>query len=587
MSAAQSHLTDAHYGYDVVVAIAQAAINNTLKRKLLLAAATGTLPPPVSAYYGLDNAGNIFEMDEATVLAQTNGTDPFSVQTWTGSGSMTPELANLTNENSQFYYGFRVQIGLPLGNAANLPDILTFHYDKQSVTYNMLCHQFQFAVVNYGHKGLASFYNTAQPDGQPWIFTADVKLSKMNDTSNLPPIVQQQLQQMGGQFSVQKLLLEVDNPLLQNTPTLSGVPVGVISDTLSADFLGKYFDSVKANGLEVLNYSIVEPAAAQGLQISDSTIYSAPFVDGNGQAIISLNTDQVQLSTVNYLCSTAGHTLPVATPFSWNWLDTDRDLECFDGVVAVNRNRMIDYFQQVLTPYIMVNSYASQVRVTADGFDADYDWSLTSGQQPTVWNLGSNTGSSNTAIISSVGQSIEAALGIAGTGNVLSFSYTSTSSDSAGLDGDVGKMTLTPTITASVQFAGNTVTISQHLVIYAYVNHLSSGTGGNVIDKMITDVYEIGIGGNGQLTFVKDATRSQVIDNSQTPSVNGFLNFFNKVNELISDVQEWANSFVPTAFTDIPLSNLQSFVFPGGESFVFEDVSFSSNLDLVAHIRMK
>jgi hypothetical protein len=136
MSIAQSNLAGAGYGYDVVVAIAEIVINNILKQKFLMQAAMGTLPPPVTAYYGLDDSGNVFEMDQAAVLSQTKGIDPFAVPSWNGTGAVPSGVAAITGQDSQFYYGFRAQLGLPAGNPDQLPDILHFHSDVQSVRYD-------------------------------------------------------------------------------------------------------------------------------------------------------------------------------------------------------------------------------------------------------------------------------------------------------------------------------------------------------------------------------------------------------------------------------------------------------------------
>ena len=46
----------------------------------------------------------------------------------------------------------------------------------------------------------------------------------------------------------------------------------------------------------------------------------------------------------------------------------------------------------------------------------------------------------------------------------------------------------------------------------------------------------------------------------------------------------WARSFASTNLTDVPVSFVQNFVFPGGSTFSFTDASFSDNQDLVSHI---
>lgn len=105
-----------------------------------------------------------------------------------------------------------------------------------------------------------------------------------------------------------------------------------------------------------------------------------------------------------------------------------------------------------------------------------------------------------------------------------------------------------------------------------------------MIDKVIIDVYDISTA-NGQLVFTKDAGRSQVADNSQSPSINGLLNFFNNVNDIIADIKNWMEAFVITNFTDIPASAIQNFVFPGGNTFSFTNSAFSDNLDLITYIK--
>jgi hypothetical protein len=134
---------------------------------------------------------------------------------------------------------------------------------------------------------------------------------------------------------------------------------------------------------------------------------------------------------------------------------------------------------------------------------------------------------------------------------------------------------------ASVVFSGNTIVITQHLVIYVYVNSLSSSADGNVVDKTITDTYTLTASDDGKMLMKLDTSTNDV---SQTPSVNGFLNFFTSINDLINAVKNWLNGFIPTTFTDIPVAGLQNFVFPGGNTFSFKDVIFSDNQDLVTHI---
>jgi hypothetical protein len=603
MSAIQSNLSSGQYGYDVVMATSQASINTALMRSYIQEGVpnkslpiidklpirfTVNNPPMITMYYGLNDAGGHYQMDEATVLSQTNNTDPFTVPAWDGNSVMPEVVANLNSPDSYFAFGFRAQLGLPNTDLSALPNIIVLDPHGQSVTYNMMCASFQVVECIFGREGMVRYLNCSQSPDDPWIFTSSVPLAKLNDATGLPLAVQNQINQLSGSFSVQKLLLDVDNASLESIPAMSGIPPNSdLYDSLNKDFLDEYFKSIKTNGQQVLNYTITIPGADPStLKITDVAMYADAFIDSNGAPVSPPNPDQQNLSTLNYLCSTAGKTMPTPAQFSWNWLDNDTDMSQYDGVIAINRDTFVSYFETLLTPFIAHNCYLSHV--TVSGVKPDYNWSLTSGQTPNILKIGStanNAGSGIDGIVAMIGKAEAAATGALVTGTVLTYSYNSTSSDQAGLNGDIGKMTLSPSIVATVAFSGNSIIITQHLVVYLYMNHLSSGAGGNVIDKIITDVYDIQVSGDGQLLFVKDTVKSQSIDDSKSPSVNGFLNFFNNVNDLISDIQNWMDAFVPTNFTDIPVSAIQNFVFPGGNTFSFKEVIFSDNLDLIAYIK--
>jgi hypothetical protein len=73
-------------------------------------------------------------------------------------------------------------------------------------------------------------------------------------------------------------------------------------------------------------------------------------------------------------------------------------------------------------------------------------------------------------------------------------------------------------------------------------------------------------------------------DNSKNPSTNSFLNFWTDLNSIIDSIKDWARNVVPTALTDVPVSVLQDFVFPGGKTFTFTQVAFSKAGDLTSEI---
>jgi hypothetical protein len=265
--------------------------------------------------------------------------------------------------------------------------------------------------------------------------------------------------------------------------------------------------------------------------------------------------------TLNYLCATNNDTLPDTTQagFGWNWIEPNETSQ-FDGVAALNRNTLAQYYDQQLRGYVENNCYspAGQIKVYLCGsLDEDicYQWGLVNFQEPTV--TFPNSGPI-----------------------VLSYEYQSpTVGDESGLD--IGKMVMSSSFSLQVSFQGNTIVIVQHLIIWTYVNYLASSASGNIVDKQITDTYTLDIDDTGQIVA---SLQSVPVDNSQTPNENGFLNFFCDVNTLANDVYQWAQGCYETQLTDIPASVVQSFIFPGGSTFSFADVNFSANQDLVSHI---
>lgn len=93
MSTQQSNLSSAKYGYDVVVATSQFSINNTLLQILYDKSSVAPNGNRISCH---GRPGNYYQMDQATVLAQTGNIDPFSVPAWNGSGAMPSGVTAFT-----------------------------------------------------------------------------------------------------------------------------------------------------------------------------------------------------------------------------------------------------------------------------------------------------------------------------------------------------------------------------------------------------------------------------------------------------------------------------------------------------------
>jgi len=553
-SAVPSNLSNAKYLYDFVVAATQDSINATM-----MAFLAQLREPVVTICYVADAHGIPTPIDYETLKANARGTDPFSIpaNVDVGTSEAVQDLFTV-----RFMLGFRARLGLPhVGDPASLPDIVQLGTTASSAVFNMYCST--FTIVQYTPSSgytPASWMNISQSPNSPWVFTSivDLRLENVPGTAYhlLPADVQQKIQNLGSNaFSVQQLLFDLSNARLQSQPKIaSGVAPGTPAyNALQTSFLGAYFAQMQADGQPLLGCSITTTdAPASTLKPTSLDLMVNAYLDDQSKQVGG------PLTTLNYLCSVGGKPLSTPSNFSWNWVPDAVAQQDHDGVASINRNTLANYFRTMLTPYVQQNCLLTWTHVWLSGFldgVVNYSWKLTQGQTPTVTTPATGA-------------------------TVLSYAYSSESSDEAGLNGDMGSLKLKNDYTLTVAFTGKTIVITQHQVIYVHASVLATRDGGNVVDKTITDTYNLNVDESGRLV----AKLSPVVhDASVDPRANGFLNFFADVNSLLADVEEYAQYFKGTEL-DIPINVIQDFVFPGGKTFVFKNVGFSDYQDLVSFI---
>lgn len=553
MSIDQSFLSSPRYGYPLVVATTQRSINATMKA--YLAALT---QPLVEICYVADELGNPQPISLAELMQRSGGVDPFTVPAGTNPDS-DPSLLAL--RAARFMVGFKAQIGLPPGlPPLEIPDIVVFGQDHASVTFRLICASFQVVALRIGGYGPASWLNAQQPEGAPWMFVSTVNLREVTvgsqDYGTLPPAVQASIASYGpGTFGVQQLLFDLDKASLRGVPSIEGVePGSTLYTVLQQDFLGTYFAQMQADGQPVLGCTVTRIGQTRStLEVTNVALQLGPHVDESGQIVPAPTPQQQQSATLNYLCAVDNQNPLPPVPFGWNWLQSG---DAVDGVVALNRDVFAAHIRDQISPYARRACVLPWVRVWLDGGDLWYSWSGTSYQTPTVE-------------LPAAGET------------VLTMRYSAEAEDEAGLWGAAGAMKLSSAYDMSVTFSGDRITIRQHLKIYAWVRVLATDDGGNVVDKTVTSTYTLAVDAYGNLTA---ALSSDTTDDSKTPGVNGFLDFFTDLNSLAESVREWGDEISEAQLDDIPLAVIRAFVFPGGNSFVFKDVVFSANQDLVARI---
>ncbi|KRF46760.1 hypothetical protein [Terrabacter sp. Soil810] len=556
MSATQSCLSDPRFGYDFVVATTQESINASMKEFL-----SGLTEPVVTMCYVADATGKPQAIAHADLVAEAQGSDPFIVPP-DADPATNQDLKNLLA--ARFMMGFRAQLGIPPAEPkADVPNVVTLGADTGSVAFNLLCSEFDVVQLmpGGGYSAQPTWMNVSQPSDAPWVFTSKVDLLmtevSQSEFSGLPAAVRSQVMALGGDpFSVQQLLFDLDNAALETTPVISGVEPGTdLYTVLNETFLGSYFAQLKAQGQPLLGCVITQPSAPPATLVPTGLeLEVCPLLNDDSSPIPSPTPQQAGLATLNYLCSAGGDTLPPAVAFSWNWIDPLPEQQA-DGVMAINRGAFARYLEAQLYSYTSSNCYQPVVEVD-DYKVAGVSWTtgLTPDQAPTVTYPNDES-------------------------TLISFTWTADAHDESG--NTFGEEWMTSSFSLAVTYAGNIMTVTQHLVIYLKIRSLATYGSGNVVDITVVDTYTLAATQAGALAVTMTSTRT---DNSKNPSTNSFLNFWTDLNSIIDSIKDWARNVVPTALTDVPVSVLQDFVFPGGKTFTFTQVAFSKAGDLTSEI---
>jgi hypothetical protein len=288
------------------------------------------------------------------------------------------------------------------------------------------------------------------------------------------------------------------------------------------------------------------------LDLTNLNFEVSPYVDQNGQPYSNPTPEQQQMATLNYLCATNNNNLPPSVQFSWNWVDIS-DQSNFDGVISINRNTFVQYLTAPLVSF--ATQYCLKPTVEIDESDMKYYFNCWfTYQTPTVTT--SPTGN-----------------------NVMNLSYYATDTASRG-PSSAAKLTITVTYTMNMDFSGdNTVTVTQHEVIYVYIRNWPFSAGGNMADTTLTDTYSLFVDGQGNLGCSHNSTSSS---NVTFPSVKE--NDYSGIGAIAGYIESKMSGFGGGQLQSVPFGALQNFVFPGGNTFAFKDVQFSDNLDLVCPI---
>ncbi|KAI9654192.1 MAG: hypothetical protein M1821_006720 [Bathelium mastoideum] len=534
---ADSQLSSTRYGYDFVVSTTQQSINATMKRYL-----DGLSSPLLTVCFVADVNGVAQAIDYEELKKKANGSDPFAIPGGVDP-STSAEIERLMA--ARFMGGFRAKVGLPDGvDLADLPDIVSFDSGSiAKVGFSMYCSEFDLVQLSPGGGYISApkWFATSQDRDNPWIFTSKVDLSQSvvdkNSYHLMPPDVQKAIKNKGSMaFSVQQLWFDMSTASLYSSPEIEGVArdseLGMI---LQRDFLTRYFDLLQSNGQPLLGVNVVDDKGDLAtFSLTDFELQVNPYLDANGRTEQNPTSDQTKASTLS---------------FFWNWLSTD-DIKQTHGIISINRNTFAQWLSRAIRPMAQQRSLQPHVKVVWDnGLNYNMNFTQGSPEEPPI----------------------------DGGSEVLKYRWKSEKTDDkAGLSGALGAMSAQSFYDLTVRFSGNTIAVSQNLVIWIYVRVGLDRGEGNVVDRTITDTYTLSIDAQGQLGWT---LHSNEVNRDYDPSVNPFLDFFSYAQDVINMFKDEARNFVSSNLKQAPISELGQFFFPGGRTFAFRSAAFSDFQD--------
>ncbi len=576
MSAIQSNLSDPRYGYDMDVAVTQDSINATLKLFLDKFESHEFIRCYVYEKNPETGKGQYVCKNFDEIVAEV-GMNPFDIP----DGSDNEFVQKLYE--MKFGFAFRATMGLPTEfPLSDLPDIVELNKGNSMVTYNLVCREFQILNLanNFGDITWTNISQAQQP--QPWVFTFLVDLDLRSSDSAfayLPEDVKQAVKNLcpDSMFSVQQLYLDLNTAGLESSPRISGIdPTSETYIYLTKIFINGYFKKIQEDnqsgenpdGNFLLGYTIKPSAPGSDPSIipTDLNFLTSPYYDQSGQ-----ETQNYPLYTLNYLVMTENHKMPVAVPFSWNWVDEDM-VSSYNGVMAVRKEIFRSYLNKLLSPTLdsVCLIPSTKIECTNDPVKC-FKYKLGAKEDKT---------SKSFTLVND------------GSDKVLQFSFSKKDSDKKDFCWfNWSNIEMKYSLSSDIYFTGNIIRMVSVASMYIHLNIDAGVVEGDIVKYKVETDYELGVDSYGNLTVFMPEGSPKFTDQSEKIDPNWWAKFISlgTIDSFIDDVKgylEVMKSFLTGHQNQIlhMLTGSKAWVFPGGKTFVFKNVEFSDFQDLTANV---
>ncbi|KAF5539997.1 hypothetical protein FMEXI_8647 [Fusarium mexicanum] len=583
MSSKDSYLSDPRCQCDFVVGTTQASINSGLWEYLY----EESQPVQYLCFLADDDGYPTVQISLDDLMVQSGGINPFFIPD--DADSDNPQVSALAN-STDFSVGVMLQMGLPEGHTPQtLPPIVTLN-TASNVAFNLYCKQIKVVSIKWGRRGKFSwnvFKQPVGPSGTPWTMKMSVDLTigdldkKLNTPyfNNHPKLRDQLLKALENlsdtAFSLQQLLFDLDNALLETIPDFSGVTDEDARNVLENYFRDIYVKNVTDYGLPLVSITAVTQGKDDStLKLTGFERIVNPLKDGNGNPISNPTDSQRAVYTLDHLCATNSNPVPRITGLDWNWVQPAESGD-HSGAVAINRNILTQFISSKL------EKLATSACFTSNIYDDHIEFTAEGTPVVTTPPSGSNT-------------------------IHMSHSHTSDSPQHFSCPGSDVLVQVDTEVyidyALDVFFEGTTLrTIQNSQIGFSSVLDMNPYGGHGtllymmkVVDKTLTDTFAMSVDQSGSLQLVKsDQEETDQSDTEPTVTFNSFdygdssiileavlAAFDMEIRGIQVDIAQSSAGILH----ELQISTLQNFVFPGGKVFTYKDPFFSDHQDLVCKI---
>ncbi|MEA5508779.1 hypothetical protein VB715_03295 [Crocosphaera sp. UHCC 0190] len=575
MSGHESNLSLPQYGYDLVVSTTQESINATMKQFLDKFEGKDF----ISCYVSQEQSDGTYtdvpgDYDQLSKIA---GMDLFSIPTTNQTAAQ--KAAADKAYDKYFSFAFKATMGLPDFPLESIPNVIILDKGSVIVTYNLFFKDFRILNAEPQRRGY-SWTNLSQADAPaPWVFQFNVKLdlnSSDSAFSHLPESVQRKVKNLNkdSAFSVQQLYLDLNTAGLESPPTVVGLEnTSTAYIYLTRVFISSYFkqlqeqskDPANPDGNILLGYSVkpTKPSTTSSSIIpTDLTFMVSPFRDENG-----VPTKSHDLYTLNYLVMSDNHHMPAPVEFGWNWVKKSEESD-YAGTMTIKKGIFASFLNQQLSPSLKSVCLIPSCSIHVNLIKIEWNCSYKSETTPQTYQVVND-----------------------GTSKVLTFSYSRSAHDSDTFGPNWGNITLTNSLQSDIYLENNIIRTVTTATAYVHINLYGGVTEGNFVKYQTETSYQIGVDQSGNLTITLTTGSPHFSDLSDNIDPSGWSKFvtLGQINGVVDKVKIfWTHlkDFLDKHEQEIleMLRGSGVWVFPGGKTFIFKDVYFSDNQDLVAHI---